>query len=247
MGKKTKQTPKPKVTAAEITIGIVPIDEVDKKHVALVERNLRRLGFQTVRLERQKRAPWIKVKRGHVCGNELCGWLSHFRSPHQFGNIVGVTNHPLFYHDGTGLHGFQSSDRCLISVDKLKTRAGIRGLLIHEVAHLFNLDHCDDLTCLMNGHTDPDEVQDRFCSVCEALFSEATGWRPWYRILTLTLSPTYRWIYQLVLAFLSLLAIAWSFTADDLWTRRTLLTLGTLGWASVLWSALPPNKLSRQL
>ncbi len=158
------QPQKQRVKPEGVLIGIVPLGRVEDADVEIVESCLRSYGLATKRLPVVEPPPWLKLHRGRMHANEVAGWLKRFRRD-EITHVLGLTM--VKQHSCKEIVlGLALEQTCVVSKAELKTKYGLRSLVMHEVGHLFSLDHCPDETCLMSNETSPDWIGDYFCASC---------------------------------------------------------------------------------
>lgn len=170
---------------SEIKVTIIPFGEIPPSVISEIHSAVRYLGLEPVDAEAQPVPEnCIDEKRGQL--NARC-LIEKARQEYSDTLILAVTDHDL-YAPGLNFIFGQAELRgqtAAISVYRLIEGSGepltpiegrrIRTEVVHELGHVFGLEHCADPYCAMyfsNTLMDTDRKGDRFCAVCLNLYAK---------------------------------------------------------------------------
>ncbi len=95
--------------------------------------------------------------------------------------VIGLTSHDLFYMELNFVFGLAKKDACIVSTARLDPQfygenpnfdlliKRTMKEVIHELGHMFGLDHCNNPNCVMsfsNSVSYVDDKTDEFCKDC---------------------------------------------------------------------------------
>jgi archaemetzincin len=170
-----------------MTVGILPIGEVDSKVVVHVEEGLPRVFPNTKCHIVEERLPLpenaLDKKRAQYRSNQILTFVQSYAAKREVSRILGVLNADIFVPELNFVFGEAAfpGKAALISLWRLNPEfygepanmlvLSERSLkeAVHELGHTLGLRHCPRFSCVMyfsNSVADTDRKQKMFCDEC---------------------------------------------------------------------------------
>jgi archaemetzincin len=170
-----------------MTVGILPIGDVDKSILVHIGEGLPRIFPDTKCQVVEERFPLgedtFDKKRGQYRSNQILGAIQSYAVKKGFSRILGVLDVDVFVPELNFVFGEAAfpGKGALISLWRLKPEfygeSAKRNLLlerslkeaVHEIGHTLGLRHCQRFSCVMhfsNSIFDTDRKQKLFCDEC---------------------------------------------------------------------------------
>lgn len=156
------------------TLLLVEFD--DERSASIVEQSLReRFGLSPSVLRAP--LPEVRMRGWQRNAEDLLSEVCRLRLANNKDVALGLTNQDAFVPELNFVFGLASADgRCaIVSTSRLKHAdasiyiARLVKESVHELGHIYGLDHCPDPACVMhfsNSLADTDRKRAEFCAVC---------------------------------------------------------------------------------
>ena len=164
------------------SIVIQPYDSVPQEYINYLEQGLKKV-YPVVEVAPGKALPKRALHNGRYCADSILTDLYRYSNNKDY---IGVTSKDIFSEkNGNPYWGIFGLGRCpgrecIISSYRLtrgQKKEELLSTAYHELGHTFGLEHCDDLTCIMQDAKGKNTMKGEkgFCILCKA-FLVGKGW-----------------------------------------------------------------------
>lgn len=174
-------------------IYLIPIDSVDAKALAYLEKHLPEVFNKPVHIGQTMTIPAeaYNKHRQQYCSTDILPAMEKY-SPKQADALLGVTEADLYAGNLNFVFGEADPTRRCAVISLARLRIGYGKVVaeenlylertlkeaVHELGHVYGLSHCSDWRCVMffsNSLMDTDRKGYRFCARCRSKLEKKGG------------------------------------------------------------------------
>lgn len=154
---------------------LIPFENIEKEILEHLKEKISETFKVKILVTKQNPLPLCKKREMQLNASDFLPTISALANSKNADTALGITEEDLYVPELNFVFGLASQNSCIISLARLKNsnkklflkRASKEA--IHEIGHLYGLEHCSNSRCVMhfsNCLADTDYKQEEFCVKC---------------------------------------------------------------------------------
>jgi archaemetzincin len=159
-------------------INIITFNSIEKEIIEKAVQAMKKQFNVDAEFFKEIPIPWTAERNNQIKASDLLLSEREILENNNADAILALTEKDLFMPDLNFLFGLADpiENIAIISIYRLKNLnknkylSRVQKETIHEVGHLFNLEHCENSNCVMNfsdNIEDVDKKENKLCAKCE--------------------------------------------------------------------------------